>query len=81
MVNFEDPNLIYDLHCKFNRQMNIDGSLDSLPWGGEVFYGFHSCDGRREFDENNTLIVHVNGPWTSFGDYQIERQFDDLDTT
>ena len=78
LVNFEDPQLIYNLHCKFNRQMNMDGSRDNLVLGGGIFDKFHSCDGRLEFDKDNALIVHVNGPWTNFGDYQIEKQFEGL---
>ena len=74
LVKFEDPDLMYDLHCKFNRQMNNDEF--------EIFNTdntFHTCDGRQDFDSDNALIVHLNGRWTSFGDYRIEKRFQNPD--
>ena len=76
LISFEDPELVYDLHCKFNRQMNNEGDFMT-----EVYKTFHSCDGRQDFDKDNSMIIHLNGPWTSFGDYRIEKKFEDPDTT
>ena len=77
LINFEDPDLVYNLHCKFNRQMNNEGDL----FRPDIFKTFHSCDGRQDFDKDNAMIIHLNGPWTSFGDYRIEKKFRDPDMT
>ena len=77
LINFEDPDLVYNLHCKFNRQMNNEGDL----FRPDIFKTFHSCDGRQDFDKDIAMIIHLNGPWTSFGDYRIEKKFRNPDMT
>ena len=62
MVNFDSPNLIYPLDCKFNRQMS--------KYNDE----YSACHNKNTYDKDNTFIIHLNGnhQWKNFNDYLIE---------
>jgi hypothetical protein len=74
-VNFDAPNLLYHLHCKFNRQLSLDYNVG--PWKDDKFWMYHKCPLTQlntdvhfdVFDDTNTLIIHSNGNDTSFNGY------------
>ena len=68
MLSFDQPDLVYPLDCKFNRQLNMDHNLS--PWYN-IFWKYHQCHNKTSFDNDNAAIVHLNGNNTNFGDYQV----------
>ena len=71
LVSFAQPELVYPLDCKFNRQLNQDYNQD--PWKS-IFWSYHQCHNKTTFDPDNTKIVHLNGGSTNFADYLIEKR-------
>ena len=68
LLSFDQPELIYPLDCKFNRQINLDYAQS--PWL-DSFYNYHQCHNKTSFENDNAAIVHLNGNSTNFGDYKI----------
>ena len=68
LVSFDNPNLVYPLDCKFNRQMNLYEI--EIPWLKEV-WKYNSCHEKKSYDTDNTFIVHLNGnsEYFNFNDY------------
>ena len=68
LVSFDNPNLVYPLDCKFNRQMNLYEI--EIPWIEDV-WKYNSCHEKKTYDSDNTFIVHLNGnsEYFTFNDY------------
>ncbi len=72
LISFENPDLVYILPCKFNRQMNLD--YEKPPWL-ETFWSYHHCPSSERpemynvFDKSNAAIIQTNGQDLTFDDY------------
>ena len=69
LVSFDNPNLVYPLDCKFNRQMSQH--YKEIPW--IEFWKYNSCHDKNTYDEDNTFLIHLNGDTSNFNDYLIEK--------
>ena len=69
LLDYDSPNLIYPLDCKFNRQMSQH--YKEIPW--IEFWKYNSCHDKNTYDEDNTFLIHLNGDTSNFNDYLIEK--------
>ena len=72
LISFDNPDLIYNLDCKFNRQLRMDYEYGPITDYKQVYPYYRNCHNKSSLDADNTFLVHLNGNVSNFGDYKIQ---------